>query len=69
MYRKDGPAEYPMEHPLFAYWWHAVVAYSDSPWLSEGQITRDVMNHLASKHGRKGALDSRAPITLYGKAA
>ncbi|HKY21291.1 MAG TPA: hypothetical protein VJM31_08735 [Vicinamibacterales bacterium] len=69
MYRKDGPFEYPMEHPLFAFWWEAVVLKSDCPDLSDSFIRKDVMARLEKKHGKSGALDSKTPITLYGKAA
>lgn len=69
MYRKDGPTEYPMEHPLFGYWWEAVVLKADRPDLSDSYITRDVMTRLARKHGRDGSIDSKTPITLYGRAA
>ena len=49
MYRKDGDSPYHHRHPLWPYWWNAVVAKSDCRDLNETTIQREVLKRLKRK--------------------
>lgn len=50
-HRKDGPSPYHERHPLFTFWWTAVVTKSDCRDWSESRIREEVLRRTKWRGG------------------